>query len=216
MFFRRKESYDRESCLDSAAKAQAAGRVKKAIGHYKRVLEADPDDYLVHAKIAPLIARMKKFDEAWESFRTAALRHLAAGFSQKALSLYSQAARFMPGNPDVWDAMAYVYVKQGKKADAVQTLFRGQRFFRKGHRREHAISMLRKAFDLDPWNFEVTFEIARLLKKVDPVETIGLLEGLSMRVKGRELKKVRSAMFLAQPGFTMAWRWLRTAWTGPS
>ncbi|OGP17177.1 MAG: hypothetical protein A2054_00220 [Deltaproteobacteria bacterium GWA2_55_10] len=76
--------------------------------------------------------------------------------------------------------------------------------------------MLRKAFDLDPWNFEVTFEIARLLKKVDPVETIGLLEGLSMRVKGRELKKVRSAMFLAQPGFTMAWRWLRTAWTGPS
>ncbi|OGP17178.1 MAG: hypothetical protein A2054_00225 [Deltaproteobacteria bacterium GWA2_55_10] len=130
MFFRRKESYDRESCLDSAAKAQAAGRVKKAIGHYKRVLEADPDDYyLVHAKIAPLLARMKKFDEAWESFRTAALRHLAAGFSQKALSLYSQAARFMPGNPDVWDAMAYVYVKTGQEGGRGADPVQGAAFF---------------------------------------------------------------------------------------
>lgn len=213
-FFRRKESYNREFCLTEAAKAQAGGRLKKALGHYRRVLEVDPEDYLVHAKVAPLLARMKKFEEAWESFKIAASRHLAAGFSMKAIGMYSQAAKFMPRNPEVWESMAYVYVKEGKKAEAIHTYLKGHRFFRKGHRRDRAISMLRKAFELDPWRFEVTFELAKLLKKIDSVETVGLLEGLSSRVRGRELKKVRSALFFAQPGFGTAWRWLKAAWSG--
>lgn len=214
MFFWREKSYDRERCLAEAAKAQAAGRVKKAVGHYKRVLDVDPEDYLVHAKVAPLLARMRKFDESWESFNAAASKHLAAGFSQKALSLYSQAAKLMPKNAEVWEAMAYVYVKEGKKADAVHSLFKGHWSFRKGAERDTAIRMLRKAFELDPWDFEVTFELSKLLKKTDPVEAVCLLEGLSMRVKGRQLKRVRSAMFFARPGFTMAWRWLKAAWAG--
>ncbi|MBI2400202.1 MAG: hypothetical protein HYV23_03980 [Deltaproteobacteria bacterium] len=184
MFLRREKPYDRESCLEAAAKAQAA----------------------------PLLARMKKFEESWESFRIAASRHFASGFGNKAIGIYSQAARFMPRNPEVWEAMAHVYVQQGKRADAVATLYKGHGFFAHGPGKDRAVAMLRKAFALEPWNFDVTFDLARLVKKQDPVEALELLEGLSSRAAGRDLRKVRSAMFRAEPSFTMAWMWLKTAW----
>jgi Flp pilus assembly protein TadD len=123
--------------------------------------------------------------------------------------LNSQAAKFMPKNPEVWEAMAYIYVQQGKRADAVKTLYAGHRYFRKKPHRETAVKFLRKAFAIEPWNFEVTLELARLVKKNDLVEAMGLLEGLSQRVKGRDLVRVRSAMFLTQPGFSMAWKWMK-------
>lgn len=212
MFRRRRIPYDRESCLEAAARAQAKGRIKKAVDNYMRVLEADPEDHLVHAKVAPLLARMKKFEQSWESFRIAASRHFASGFGNKAIGIYSQAARFMPKNPEVWEAMAHVYVQQGRRADAVSTLYKGHGFFVNGPGRDKAIVMLRKAFALEPWNFAVTFELARLVKKQDPVEALGLLEGLSGRAEGRDLRKVRSAMFRTEPSITMAWQWLKTAW----
>lgn len=212
MFFRRRKEYDRESCLEAAAREQSKGRVRKAAAHYLRALEADPEDHFVHAKVAPLLAKMQRFEESWESFRIAASRYFATGFSQKAIGIYSQAAKFMPRNPEVWEAMAYVYVQQGKRADAVATLYKGHAFFTRGACKDRAVAMLRRAFALDPWNPEVTLALARHLKKSDPVEALGLLEGLSIRVKGRKLRHVRSAMFCARPGFTMAWRWFKAAW----
>lgn len=211
MFLRREKPYDRESCLEAAAKAQARGRLRKAVDNYMKVLAADPEDHLIHAKVAPLLARMKKFEESWDSFRIAASRYFASGFGNKAIGIYSQAARFMPRNPEVWEAMAHVYVQQGKKADAVATLHKGHGFFAHGRDKHKAVIMLRKAFALEPWNFAVTFDLAKLVKKTDPVEALGLLEGLSSRTGGRDLRKVRSAMFRTEPSFTMAWRWLKTA-----
>ena len=212
MFFSRVKPYDRKSCLEAAAKAQERGRLKKAVSHYMQALEADPEDHFVHAKVAPLLARMKKFEESWESFKAAASNHFASGFGNKALGIYSQAARFMPRNPEVWEAMANVYVQQGRRADAVATLYKGHGFFTHGPDKDRAIVMLRKAFALEPWNFGVTFELAKLVKKQDPVEALGLLEGLSSRSTGADLRKVRSAMFRTEPSFTMAWQWLKTAW----
>lgn len=212
MLFSSRKTYDRESCLEAAAREQSKGRVRKAVAHYMRALEADPSDHYIHAKVAPLLARTQKFEEAWESFKIAASNYVATGFSQKAIGIYSQAAKFMPRNPEVWEAMAYVYVQQNKKADAVETLYKGHVFFTKGPASDKAVSMLRKAYALDPRHFGVTFALAKLVKKSDPVEALALLEGLTMRSSGRQLRLVRSAMFRTQPGFTMAWRWLKTTW----
>lgn len=187
------------------------GRIKKAISEYMKVLDVDPEDHAVHIKLAPLLARRKRFEEAWNSFRIAADKYTSTGFSQKAIGVYTHAARFMPRNPGVWEAMSHIYVQQGKKADAVQVLYKGHRHFRKKPYRETAIRLLRKAFSLEPWNFEVTFELARLVKKIDQVEALGLLEGLAERAKGKNLVRVRSAMFIIQPGLSTAWMWVKTA-----
>ncbi len=214
MFFRRARSYDREKCLNAAARAIARGSVKKAIAQYMKVLEADPGDQTVHAKVAPLLARKKRFEESWKSFRTAASMQLASGFTQKALGIYSQAVKLMPMNPEVWEAIAGIYIQQGKKADAVQVFYKGHRHFRKKPHRDVAVSFLRKAFSIEPWEFEVTFELARFLKKTGRAEALGLLKGLAGRVKGKKLIKVRSAMFFMQPGFSMAWKWFRSLRAG--
>lgn len=214
MFFRRKDSFNLDECMEAARKAEARGRIKKAISYYMKVLEIDPEHRLVHEKVAPLLARKKRFDEAWRSFKAAASGYLSAGFTQKAIGIYVHALRFMPRNPEVWEAMADIYVDKGKKADAIETLYKGHRFFRREPYRDFAVKFLKKAFALDPWNFDVTLELSRLLKKIDRVEAFGLLEGLSERVKGKDLRKVRSAMFFMHPGVTVAWKWLRAAFAG--
>lgn len=210
MFFRRPESYDREQCLKAASKAVDRGKFKKAIFEYMRVLDAYPEDHAVHLKLAPLLAKTKRLEESWNSFKIAANGYSSTGFSQKAIGVYSHAAQFMPKNPEVWEAIFYIYIQQDKKADAVQILYKGHRHFREKPYRETAIKFLRKAFSIEPWNFEVTFELARLVKKVDIVEALGLLEGLAGRVKGTRLAKVRAAIFFMQPGLSTGWRWLKT------
>lgn len=212
MFFKKPKSYDRGECLKAASKAVTRGKIKKAISEYMKVLAVDAEDHAVHIKLAPLLARRKKFAEAWDSFKIAASGYSLNGFDQKAIGVYTQAAKFMPKNPEVWEAMSYLYIKIGKRADAVQTLYKGHRNFKKKPHRGIAIKLLRKAFSIEPWNFEVTFELARLVKKTDIVEAFGLLEGLADRVNGKDLAKVRSTMFFMRPGFSTCWEWMKAAW----
>lgn len=209
MFFRRRNSYNREESLEAARKAQARGRIKKAIAIYMEILKAEPDYHPAHEKVAPLLARKKRFEEAWTSFKAAAAAHLSAGFTQKAIGIYAHALNFMPRNPQVWEAMADVYLEKGKKADALQTLHKGHRYFRKKPYMDMGIRFLRKAFAIEPWNFDVTFDLAGLLKKIDRVEAFGLLEGLADHVMGKKRRKVRFAMFFMHPGLSIAWKWLR-------
>lgn len=164
------------------------------------------------AKAAHHPARSGKFEEAWAHLIEAASSRFMEGLGSKAAGLYSRAARFVPRDPEVWETMAHIYMRQGRKADAVATLYRGHGFYAHGPESARAVAMLRRAFEIEPWNFRVTLSLALLVKNQDPAEALRLLEGLSARTEGRDLRKVRSAMFCAEPSFTMAWQWIKTAW----
>jgi len=164
------------------------------------------------AKADHLSSPSRKFEETWARLIETASSRFMEGLGSKAAGLYSRAARFIPRNPEVWETMAHIYMRQGRKADAVATLYKGHGFYAHGPESARAVAMLRRAFEIEPWNFRVTLSLALLVKNQDPAEALRLLEGLSARAEGRDLRKVRSAMFCAEPSFTMAWRWIKTAW----
>lgn len=210
MFFSRKKEYNRKECLKAARAYEAKGRKNKAINGYLKILENEPADYEVHGRVAPLLAKKKRYAESWDSFLAASQGFREAGFVDKAVGYLVKATRVMPWKTQAWDAAAALYVDLDRRPDAVRTLFEGHKNFRKKAERDEAVRLLRKASNLEPWNFEVTFELAKILKKKgEKAESIGLLEGLSDRTGGRELKRVRAALFLMSPGFSNAWRWLR-------
>jgi hypothetical protein len=75
--------------------------------------------------------------------------------------------------------------------------------------------MLRKAWKIIPWHFEVTFELARLLAKTGKKEeALRLLGDLERREGRSNLRRIRGAIFKISPTLGSAWLWLRAAVRG--
>jgi tetratricopeptide (TPR) repeat protein len=211
-WFKREKSYDRFAILAAAEKARTKGRVRKAIAEYRKVLEIDRGDFEIHGKIAPLLAERKQLAGAWTSFVTAAEGYLREGHGDKALSMYTQAARYLPRQIEVWESIARLQVGRGRPPDAVKALITGSRYFRRKQDRPQAIRLLRRAFETEPWHFEATHILARLLITVgDRREALQLLEGLAERSQGRNLRRACATLFRMAPSLGAAWRWLKAA-----
>ena len=207
----RKRPYDRTAVLDAAHRARARGRARQAIQLYRRVLEHDPTDVLALARLAPLLARRKKDSaEALASFRLAAAEHERAGFADRAIALYAQAAEFFPLEAQIWESRARLEEARGRRADARAVLVEGASRLAR-HRAGHAAAerLLRRALELDGARVDISLALARLLRRERRrAEALAILEGIIGRAVGAERRRVRREMFLLAPSPARAWRWL--------
>ncbi len=211
MAFWRKKPYDRTQTLAQAEKARGQGRTDKAIKLYRAVLAKEPNDAVVHGKIAPLLARRKKLrGEALASFRLAAQGQLKAGFTDRAIALYVQAAALFPLETELWEEIARLDQVRGRRADAIDALMEGAGHLGKTKpTRPEAARLLRKALEMEPWHLEATLRLARrLAKDREKEEALALLEDIAGRVRGRGRRRVRRAIFRISPNPANAWRWL--------
>ena len=208
----RKKTSSRSDILEAAGRAQAKGRRKRAITEYQKLLKENGEDYIVHGKVAPLLAECRRHEEAWASFRASGEGYLKDGFEDKAKSVYIQATRFLPYEINGWKRVVKLHIDRGHRADALKTLREGRRrFSRRSHRKE-AIVLLRIAWKLTPWHFDVTFDLARLLAKSgDHDNAMRFLLGLAERENGYNLRRVRGAILKMAPGPHTAWLWLRAS-----
>lgn len=214
-WFWNKQVYDRSSTLEKAAKAQGRGNKKKAVVEYKKVLEHEPENPSILAKVAALLAETKQPKEAWDAFVKAAEIYKKQGFDEKALAVYVTATSYMPNEVELWETVAKMHVKRGRPADAVKACLDGRRNFRKRKHREYAIRLLALATRIEPWEFESTFDLAGLRRADgDKREARRLLEGLVPRSSKWRLRKVRGALFRLSPTPAAAWRWMRAAIAG--
>jgi tetratricopeptide (TPR) repeat protein len=211
-WFQRQKSYDRFAILAAAEKARGKGKVRKAIAEYRKVLAVDPSDYETHGKLAPLLAERRQLAGAWKSFVAAGEGYTRDMHEDKALSIYMQAARYLPRQLEVWKSIARLQVGRGRAPDAVKALLDGSRHFRRRNDRPEAIRLLRLACEVEPWHFEATYALARLLLKTgERREAWQLLEGLAERAKGRNRRRACATLFRMSPSLVGAWRWVRAA-----
>jgi tetratricopeptide (TPR) repeat protein len=214
MFFR-STTFSRVDTLEAAGKAQAKGRRKKAIACYLKAIEANSGDLVAHSKVAPLLAEARQYEKSWVSFRAAADGFLKMGFHDKSIGVYRLAARCMPKNAGVWEAIIRIQTERGHKADAVKTTLTAYRHFKGRSTRDIAISLLRKGWSISPWHKEVTLELARLhAKEGEKKEALRLLEGLTERSVGHDLRRVRGAILRVAPSPGALLRWVKTGLTG--
>lgn len=216
-WFRRRSDYDRATILDAAARARARKKRFQAIELYRRVLAVEPHNPTLHAKLAPLLAETGQGFDAWQSFRALARTHLREGHTDQALAVYRDAALHLPQEISAWQAVARLQQRAGRRREALETLLEGSRNFRTRWLRPQAISLLRRAREIDSWNFAIVLELARLLSSHDQgSEATLLLEGLVERSPGKRLVRVRAAQFRHRPRVSTAWRWLRAAMRRPA
>jgi tetratricopeptide (TPR) repeat protein len=208
VFFKRK--YERAKVLAAADKARARGRVRKAVKGYLQVLEHEPEDHPVRAKVAPLLAALGRIDQSIQSFDKAAQGFLDKGFAPKAIAVWTVAAETFPERVEYWERIANEQVKRGKRQDAVVALLQGRSMLRKKKQRPLAVLLLRQVLELEPGHVDVTLDLADLLRREGTRdEARKLLAQLLVRIgQVRKLRRrVRFAQFRVEPSFRGALDW---------
>ena len=209
MPFWRRKPYDRAVTLEAAHKARAQGRIRKAIKGYAKVLEHDPEDWAVHAHMAPLLARRARWTESRASFTTAAEGFLAQGFADKAIAVWTLAAQTFPEDIDYRERIANELARRGRRADAVQSLLDGRAQLKARRQRPVAVLLLRQVLVLQPLHFEATLDLAKLLVKENSKnEAQKLLRDLRVHTSGPNVRRLRAAQFRIAPSPRFAIDWL--------
>jgi tetratricopeptide (TPR) repeat protein len=213
MFWKRKKT--RVNQLGAAGAARAKGKSKKAIILYMESLQNHPDDPEIQRKLAPLLVEQKQYNEAWKYFDAAAKTYLDKGHLDKCTSMYTQAVRQIPHKCEAWEAFADIKLKRGQKKEAFQTLSDGRKHFKGRKQRAEAVRLLRKTWDLAPWDYDISIDLAiQLLKLKKKDMALRLLVGLADRTKGEKLRIIRGKIFRNAPSFGSLWRWIRASATG--
>jgi tetratricopeptide (TPR) repeat protein len=216
MLFRNKAPPTRSEIITAADKARSKGRLKKAIAGYRKALELEPKDPIVHGKLAPLLARAKQPEAALKSFQAAAQGHLDKGFADKALAVYTQAADTLPYQVRLWQQVAQLNLSKGRRADAVKMLLRGRRHFSRKNERRDAITLLEEALALDPSLFEAKLDLALLLARERyQSKALALLNPMLPEAKSRrQLRQLRWTLVRVAPSLGAWGRWLRAVLLG--
>ncbi len=201
--------YNRTEELAAADVARAHGRRRQAIAGYRRVLEVNPEDLTVHAKIAPLLAATGDRDGALKSFRTAADGQAKAGFHERALSLFIQAAEHYPEEEALWPEIARLHLQRGRRAEAVAALTQGGWRLHLARQYPVAERVLRLALQFAPHDADASANLPRTVRAAGRRdEAVQLLEDLAKRVHGRRLAAVRGIVFRVHPTFGHLWSWM--------
>ncbi|WP_224370489.1 tetratricopeptide repeat protein [Hyalangium versicolor] len=216
MLFGSKAPQSRSEIIAAADQARSKGRLNKAIAGYRKALELEPKDPVVHGKLAPLLARAKQAEAALQSFQAAAQGHLDKGFADKALAVYAQAADTFPHNVKLWQQLSQLNLSKGHRVDALKTLLRGRLHFRRKDERRGAITLLQDVLALDPTMFEVKLDLAvQLAGERHQAEAMALLNPLEREARDRrQLRRLRWALVRVAPSAGAWGRWVRAVALG--
>jgi Tfp pilus assembly protein PilF len=146
-----------ESLLGRAEANRRAGNRSKAKADYQRLLDIDPEDREIAARLASLLRESKEYEDAIdvirEAFRNAgasanlyvelALVYLAQGRDELASLVLSKAADLDDEQPAVYNAMALLALDKGKD--------------------QRAFELFDKATSLDPGYVDARFNKASVL-----------------------------------------------------
>jgi Tfp pilus assembly protein PilF len=200
----------RSDILAEADRARARGRVKKAAAGYREALASDPGDPAVNVKLGPLLARLGDPEGGAACFRTAARRHLEAGFADRAAAVNVAAAGVFPLDAGFRLELARLNVARGRRQDAVAALVDGGAAQARARQLDAAASLLRRALELEPWHLEASLALAPVLaRQGERSAARDLVAGLDARTRGPARRRVRWLAFRLSPGPRTLWRWLR-------
>ena len=153
-------AFDKAKAVHAAEKNLAQGKIAAAVQEYRRIADADPEDYSALNTLGDLYARLDKKPEAVQCFVRVADHYREQGFALKAIAIYKKVARLRPDELTVAQKLATLYEQQSLIVEArAQYLFIADACTRAGQMRA-ALEALRRTADLDPQNAEIRLRLA--------------------------------------------------------
>ena len=145
-----------------ADREEKAGRLEKAIGLYRHLVEDNPRDWNTIKKIGDLYARMSRNREATQEYAKVADFYARDGFLLKSIAIWKQITKLDPAALDPYLNLADLYAKQGLMMEAKsQYQIVVDEHIKRGKNRD-AGDVLKKMAEIDPGDLKIRSKLADL------------------------------------------------------
>ncbi|GAB7026080.1 tetratricopeptide repeat protein [Geotalea toluenoxydans] len=154
---------NREKLLESAQKFILKGQLDRAIKDYQQVVALDPKDTRHRQRLAELLVRSGRNDEAVTEYEVIGKFYDDNGYYLKAIAVYKQIQKLTPDNIKITVILAALNGKQGLTGNALDEYRTAVNFFEKNSQLADAVKTVEKMLELDPENLATCQKHAELL-----------------------------------------------------
>jgi tetratricopeptide (TPR) repeat protein len=149
-----------DKLIEEAQKLTLKGQLDKAIKAYQQVMSLEPSAFNHRQKLAELLVRAGRADDARAEFETIGKKYTSDGFYLKAIAVYKKLQGLFPGDIPITLTLASLNEKHGLVANALAEYKQVFDYYEKASNMEEALKMLEKMQDVDPQNINVKHKLA--------------------------------------------------------
>lgn len=152
---------DRKSVMLRADQMVAQGQLEPAIGEYRRLLRAFPEDMVLMNRFGDLCVQAGKLGEAAPVFKVLALNLQRDHQEKKAIALLRRLLRFSPDDPEAAHQLVELLHATGSAREAAAVHFQLAEWHRGRGEEERALAEFSQGVAADPANLEQRVALAR-------------------------------------------------------
>ncbi|MBK9164317.1 MAG: tetratricopeptide repeat protein [Acidobacteria bacterium] len=148
-------AFDKKLAMRNAEKYLSQGKIRAAIGEYRRVTTQDHTDVVTLNMLGDLYVKDNDKDSALKCFRNVADHYSGQGFAAKAIAVYNKMSRIAPLTPDMSAQLAELYRQKGSVVEAKSHYVTLAEDYEKNGRKVEALAIWKQIASLDAKNTDV-------------------------------------------------------------
>lgn len=177
-------AFDKKLAMRNAEKYLSQGKLRAAIGEYRRVTSHDPADVVTLNMLGDLYVKDNDKDSALKCFRNVADHYSGQGFAAKAIAVYNKMSRIAPLTPDMSAQLAELYRQKGSVVEAKSHYVTLAEDYEKNGRKVEALAIWKQIASLDAKNTDVLEHIGETyLGEGDAAEAVAAFVEVGERHK---------------------------------
>lgn len=182
----------KDKLISSAQKFLAKGQLPKAIGEYQKLVASFPKDVRNRQKLAELLSREKRVEEALAEYEHVANHYADNGFYLKAIAVYKQMQKLDPARVEIYQKLAGLNEKQGLVGNALTEYRTLVTYYEQNGIPSEAMPILEKMLALDPTSLNIRAKLAEIMfaTKAEHEAAEFFLELLGHLQENREFGKI--------------------------
>ena len=150
----------KEKLIEDAQRFTLRGQLDKAIKAYEQVLSLDPSAINHRQKLAELLVKAGRIDEARATFELVGKHYSSNGFYLKAIAVYKQLQKLFPGDVSITVTLAELNEKHGLVGNALAEYKQVYDYYENDSNMEDALKILDKMQNVDPQNINIKLKLA--------------------------------------------------------
>lgn len=150
----------KDKLIEEAQRLALRGQLDKAVNAYEQLLSLDPSAINQRQKLAELLVRAGRAEDARGEFETIGRHYSKNGFYLKAIAVYKQMQKLFPGDVAIALTLAELNEKHGLMGNALAEYKQVHDYHEKAGHPEEALKILEKMQGLDPQNINIRLKLA--------------------------------------------------------
>lgn len=153
-------SSKKDKLIEEAQRLVLRGQLDKAIKAYEQVMALEPSALNHRQKLAELLVKAGRVDDARDEFETIGKKFSSDGFYLKAIAVYKKLQGLFPGDIPITLTLANLNEKHGLVANAVAEYKQVYDYYEKSSCPEDSLKILEKMNNVDPQNINIKQKLA--------------------------------------------------------